>query len=513
MRRIIFALLVVIALPSWATTYYVRTDGGPSPTCNGTADAAASAAPACAFNNPQWVLPPGFTGDGVAPLLLKAGDTLVIDPGEYEMGYGTPGASACNANYTYNCALHQTLPSGVTIEGASCTDKPVLWGTGHAYNLLDLSGSSGVTVGCLELTDHSMCINYYTPTTNTGGVTACTNNTTTESSAQDGIDISGAANVTLHDLDIHGLAQYGIMAGRLTGTTKVTNVTLRANGWGGWDGDLGGGADSSDSGTLTFTGVNVSWNGCAEAYPATTIVGCWGQNEGGYGDGFAEAKTGGTWTFTHSTFAHNAQDGLDLLYADGTGSVTVDHVTAWDNAGNGVKTAGPATLTSSVVNGYCDDWSGYPIAGDGSSGVAGTMCRAEGTAVVMEFNGANQKVTLAYNTITGVGDTLFVGGGSDYSYTPDATDVVTFSNNILLGQTSVIPKDGGGFAALDWYSDSAYAGTVNYQNNIIWNVKGAFCPTGNICKDPLLKNETPQAFDPTLLSGSPAIGTAAGSTP
>lgn len=515
MKRIIFALLLIMSLPTWAATYYVRTDGAAPPTCNGTADAAASATPNCAWNNMQWAIPPGYSGDGAKPVVLQAGDTLVIDAGTYSEGYGTPGATACQQSYPYSCTLQGMLPANVTIEGASCSAPPVLWGTGGRYEMLNLSGSSGVTVKCLELTDHSMCIYSYQPTTNTGGVTACAANGTAqvnEPSAQNGIMISGANNLTLQDLNIHGFSQYGIVAGLLTGTTTVTNVTLRANGWGGWDGDLGG-ANSSDSGTLTFTDLNVSWNGCAEAYPATTIVGCWGQAEGGYGDGFAEAKTGGTWIVTHSVFAHNAQDGLDLLYADGTGSVTVDHVTAWDNAGNGVKTAGPATLTNSVVNGYCDDWTGFPIAGDDSSGVAGTMCRAEGTAVVMEFNATNQKVTLSYNTITGVGDTLFVGGGSDYSYTPDSTDVVTFSNNILLGQTSVVPKDSGGLTALDWYSDSTYAGIVNYANNIIWNVKGAFCPDGNICKDPLLKNETPQAFDPTLLSGSPAIGTAVGATP
>lgn len=142
------------------------------------------------------------------------------------------------------------------------------------------------------------------------------------------------------------------------------------------------------------------------------------------------------------------------------------------------------------------------------------MCRADGTAVVMEFNAASgQTVTLAYNTITGDGDTLFIGGGSDFSVTPDATDVVSMQDNIFLGQTSVIPRDNGGFTALDWYTDGTYAGSVKYANNIIWNVKGGFCPSGNICKDPLLTDEHLATFDPVPLSGSPAIGAGAGAPP
>ena len=187
----------------------------------------------------------------------------------------------------------------------------------------------------------------------------------------------------------------------------------------------------------------------------------------------------------------------------------MDRLFAWENAGNGIKTAGPATLTNSIVNGYCNNWAGFPIAGNDSSGVSGTMCRADGTAVVMEFaKASNETVTLAYNTITGDGDTLFVGGGSDAGVTPGASDVVNMDNNIWLGQTSVIPRDGGAPTALDWYSDGSYAGTVNYIQNIMWNLRSNFCASGNVCKDPQLQNETLSAFDADLLTSSPAIGNA-----
>jgi hypothetical protein len=136
------------------------------------------------------------------------------------------------------------------------------------------------------------------------------------------------------------------------------------------------------------------------------------------------------------------------------------------------------------------------------------MCRANGTAVVMEFNGANQKVTLAYNTITGDGDTLFIGGGSDAGYTPNSGNVTSMYNNVLLGQVSVIPRDGGALTALAWFSDCAYNGVTNYGSNVIWNVRSNFCPSGNICKDPQLTNETLTGFNASPLTSSPALGNA-----
>ena len=394
-----------------------------------------------------------------------------------------------------------------------CSAPPELWATQGSYAVFDLRGGGehDIKIACLELTDHSSCIDNYKPTSNTGGVVACPKSYPYGAVGFYGIVVSDFTNLTLENLNIHGFADYGINAGRLAGNTNVSNVTLRANGWGGWSGDLGGSQSSSDSGTLTFTNIVVAWNGCSEAYPATTIVGCWGQNEGGYGDGFSEAATGGIWIFSNSQFISNTQDGLDLLYADGSGSISMDRLFAWENAGNGIKTAGPATLTNSVVNGYCNNWAGFPIAGNNSSGVSGTMCRADGTAVVMEFaKASNETVTLAYNTITGDGDTLFVGGGSDAGVTPGASDVVNMDNNIWLGQTSVIPRNSGRLTALDWYADGAYAGTVKYGNNVIWNVRNGSCPEGNLCKDPRLKNQILEHFNPKPLPGSPAIGAAAG---
>ena len=74
-----------------------------------------------------------------------------------------------------------------------------------------------------------------------------------------------------------------------------------------------------------FEGVEVSFNGCGESWPAKTVnlKTCWGQEAGGYGDGLGTGATGGDWLFENCYFHHNTSDGLDLLYAKGDSSITV----------------------------------------------------------------------------------------------------------------------------------------------------------------------------------------------
>lgn len=493
-----FLLLIAFAVSANAATWYVRTDGAAPPTCNGTADAPASAAPECAFNNPQWVIPPGFAGDGVKPTLLQAGDTLQIAAGSYPVGYGTPGATACQPQYAYNCVYNPQfktpLPANVTITG-DCSAPTTLYGTGHEYNLFNLTGTSGVTVRCLELTDHSACIDgTFT------GIPSCSNSAK-DTSVQDGIDIRGAANVTLANLNIHGLADNGILAGELTGTTTVTGVTIRANAESGWDGDLGGnGTNSKNSGTLNFSGVTIAWNGCTEAYPSTTIVGCRGADQGGYGDGLGTALTGGDWVIKNSVFSHNTSDGLDLLYADGTGSILVDHVIAAYNASQQIKVNGNATVQYSVAIGACDELGPYGLT---------NLCRAAGNAVELDFTAANQSITFDHNTITGNGDCLIDNGpgSANPNYVPDSSNAIMISNSILLGQVSYLPKNSGGQTCA-FYSNGTPA--VTWNNTIVWNARNTdFTTPGMIHQDPLLTNESLPTFQWSLLPGSPALGTGA----
>ena len=414
---ILFCLLLSPA--ALATTYYVRADGGTLSQCTGLANTpypGTGTAQNCAWHHPFDALPP--QGDGANPAVaLHGGDTLIIGAGSFRDGCERTGCGntypACNQNWSWDCFM-ASVPSGTSgqptrILGAGwdqgCSAPPQLWRSEQSEQVISLNGSSNVTQGCLELTDHISCIESHLGRTSPY---ACNRSTPPFGPwASRGIYAKDAANVTLQDLNIHGMANRGILAGRLTNWT-VSRVKIIANGWGGWDGDLAEPAGSSNSGQMLFQSVEVGFNGCGETWPDKQIVGCWGQQEGGYGDGLGTTTTGGNWIFENSYFHHNTQDGLDLLYANTTATITVKQSHAEGNAGNQIKLAGSPTVQDSVIVGNCSYFQGkYNMSGDNSAGAntAGDLCRAMGNALVLSVQ-PTLKALVQYNTIAGEGDCL-----------------------------------------------------------------------------------------------------------
>ncbi|HEX6612620.1 MAG TPA: choice-of-anchor Q domain-containing protein [Rhodanobacteraceae bacterium] len=484
-----------------ATTYYVRTDGGTAAQCNGTADKAYPGSGtnlSCAWNHPFVALPPTTSNHPMSPR-IHGGDTLVIDPGSYEIGIGAKDATklygACTSTYPWDCEM-PAIPSGTAsnptrIVGAGwnsgCTSQPELWGSNRVYHVLSLDRSSNVVVACLNLDDHSACIDGDSDTS-----VACNRTSLPYGPWSDlGIHAQDSSNVTLQDLRIHGFASTAIQAGRLSNWT-VNNVKMIGNGRAGWNGDLGGSSGSSNSGNLNFSNVEIGWTGCTEQYPSTTIYACWGSTTGGYGDSFGSAKTGGNWTFNQVYIHDGTQDGLDLLYADGTGKITVLRSKFVGNAGNQVKLAGPSVIQNSVIVGNCAHFNGqYHMQ-------SGDNCRAQGNALVVRvFPG--DLASVSYNTITGQGDCLTQADGN-YG---DSTSEVDMYNNVLLGQ----PKwNDGSVKSCLFYWSSPPRGKVAIQNNVIWNTRYYTTnPTGNTYADPRLTSESLSSFNATPLSGSPAI--------
>jgi len=484
-----------------ATTYYVRTDGGTAVQCNGRADAAYPGSGtnlSCAWDHPFVALPPSTSNHPQTPR-IHGGDTLIIDPGSYEIGIGAKGATslygACTSSYPWDCEM-QPVPSGTStaptrILGAGwdtgCKAPPELWGSNRVYRVLGLDGSSNVVVGCLNLDDHSACIDG-----DSDASVACNRNTQPYGPWSPlGIHAQDSNNVTLQDLHIHGFASTGIQAGRLSNWT-LDRVRIIGNGRAGWNGDLGGTAGSSNSGTMTFNNFEIGWTGCTEQYPTTTIYACWGSLSGGYGDSFGTAKTGGNWTFNQVYIHDGTQDGLDMLYADGTGKVTVLRSHFEGNAGNQVKIAGPSVVQNSVIVSNCAHWLGkYDM-------LSGDSCRAEGNALVMRvFPG--DLASFSYNTISGQGDCLVQADGN-YG---DSTSEVDLYDNVLLGQ----PKwNDGTVKSCLFYWSSPPRGQVVIKGNVIWNTRYYTTnPSGNIYADPKLVSESLASLNPALALGSPAI--------
>jgi hypothetical protein len=471
-----------------AATYYVRADGGDASQCTGRSDAAypgSGTAQACAWKHPFVALPPAR-----APR-IAGGDTLIVGPGNYMMGIGAPDTGACTASWSYDCHM-PPLPSGPSATqptrilgkgfDSGCAAPPQLWGTERAYTVFNLRGSSNIEIGCFEVTDRHACIRGH------GAGNSCPS---TGTWARAGLIAQDSTNVKLTDLNIHGMADKGIHAGRLRDWT-MTRLTLRANGWIGWDGDIGAN-NSSNSGNIIFRETEIAWNGCAEKYPGNEIFACWGQQTGGYGDGLGTHQTGGHWLFEDSLVHHNTSDGIDLLYMADGGSVTIRRTWAEGNAGNQLKTKGNARIENSVVVGNCAFFEGK------FNMLKGDNCRAMGNALSIGLF-ASSTVDLVNNTISSQGDCLVLSGGGG---TGARLNLV---NNVLIGE-------------VDWtntaerscvhYADNSSA-VVTWEKNLVTGVKNNSCPAGSLCADARIAKRTYDGFDPTPVSGSPLIDAANG---
>ena len=532
---ILFAFFgIVLARFGHAATYYVRTDGGTSQQCTGLADApypGSGSAQACAWSHPFVALPP-VNNEHRVPARIAGGDTLIIGSGSYMMGYGAPDTSTCYATYTADCHM-QPIPAGpdpqhkTRILGQGwdqgCKKAPELWGTRGAYTVLDMTKSSNVEVGCLEVTDHSSCIvNHCSVGNCTGGPTQIDRCENSDAYAGNGLIASDSANVVLQDINIHGVGGEGVRSGRLT-DWNVTNLRIWANGFAGWDGDIRNGistADTSNHGTIYFSRLEIAWSGCGERYPSGEIFGCWDQNEGGYGDGLGTGPTGGNWVIEDSYIHHNVSDGLDLLYANGSGSVTYRRVKAEGNAGNQLKVAGPSLIENSIVIGSCAlPWSTFPpnnytgsytpsqFRGKYNMELSGN-CRASGDAVAISLSGGATS-TLRQNTMTGQGGCLVM-------YTQgDATSTINLSNNVLYGGNTdwlTLATGGGARQVCGVYGYQSGARLVT-DNNLFWSVRYDQCPPGSRCVDPKLNSQEIYNFSALPTPDSPVIDASTLRTP
>jgi hypothetical protein len=478
-----------------AKVYYVRPSGGLASECTGLKNAdypGHGAGQPCAFKHPFIALPPS----GPAP--FKGGDTLVIARGSYAMGHGAPGASMCAREFPWDCHL-PPLPSGragaptrLLGEGfdAGCKAPPELYGVERAYRILDLERSSHVQIECLEVTDHSGCVESHS-----GGL-ACNRDKFPHGPwAAVGLRASDSKDVVLRHLDIHGLADRGVLAGRLEDWT-LEDVRIAGNGWAGWDGDLAeGGKESGDSGKMVFRRVTVEWNGCGETYPGGKPAGCWGQTAGGYGDGFGTASTGGDWFFEDCKFLHNTSDGLDLLYHDKGGTIVVDRVRAEGNAGNPVKITGTARVTNSVMVANCAFFTGKPFTHNVDA------CRAYGNTLELVFvEGA--RITLANSTLYGQGDVL-VNVAAREGHGCTGRERLLAVNNVFVGDVEYLsPTDR---TAL-YYEEGCRGLKFEEDYGVAHAVKGD-CKRGehDLCADPLLGPLSGEEYGMVPRAGSPAI--------
>ena len=507
-------LCLLIAVPAYSETYYVRTDGGTNTQCTGKTDApypGSGSLQACAFNHPFWAI--SIPNN---PTKLQGGDTLIIDGSnnaEYMMGYGAPNTSdtsRCDSYFPWDCYM-QSIPSGpdpahpTRILGkgwdTGCANPPQLWGTERADRILYLNGSDNIEIQCLEITDHSAC--------QENGPVAC------DRQAPDcgpwapiGLYAVDSDNVLLKNVNIHGMAKAGIHAGRLKDWT-LEDTRIVGNSFVGWDGDVGAG-QSSNSGTITFNRVSILYNGCGETYPGEEPHHCYSQSQGGYGDAIGTHETGGNWVFTECDISHNTSDGLDLLYHNGNGVITIKRSRFEGNAGNQVKTATDAVIENSLIIGNCAYFAGQPF-----TSTSGNFdnCRALGNTISLHFK-PGKTVSISNSTVTSNGDVLVISGGYDC----DGSESITSRNNIYLGSVEYHAQ----FENSDLYYASGATGNgdgpcgdVAFDDDysVIWNTKyiSTDCDDKphSICANPLMEEPIVNfyqgdVYDAYLQESSPA---------
>jgi hypothetical protein len=475
---------------AWGTTYYVRPDGGDADRCTGLADApypGSGTGQPCAFSHPFVALPPGGTP------VMTGGDRLIIAAGSYRMGVNAPGAAGCSEDYPWDCTM-PSIPSGPDADrptcivgmgwDSGCAAPPELYGVERAGHVISLSGSAHVRVECLELTDHEGCVEFHS-----GSITCDRDGYPYGDWAGVGVTAVDSEDVTLRNLNIHGFASRGILAGRLTDWT-FEDVRIAGNGWAGFDGDVEG--DDSNGGTLAFTRVSIVWNGCGETWPGGEPTGCWGQSAGGYGDGLGTGATGGDWIFTDCVISHNTSDGLDLLYHSLGGTITLDRVRAEGNAGNQIKTMGETHMTNCVAVGNCGYFDGQAFTHNVDP------CRAAGNALSIGFGSASD-VTMVNSTVYSEGDCLVLIGGCDGAAT------FVSRNNVFLGGTDFLQP----FESTCYTYSECGSLTFDQDTNVIDGTKNDDqCPWGanDICADPQLTGPlSGDAFGLEPAAGSPAL--------
>ena len=490
---------------SSSATYYVRPDGGSTGQCTGLVDApyaGSGTSQPCAWDHPFRALPP----DGTPR--IAGGDTLIISSGAYMMGYGAPGSDNCESEWAYDCHM-PPIPSGpnpanptrILGEGwdSGCQNPPELWGTQRPWYLVNLTSANNVEIACLEITDHSNCVEDHT-----GGLACTRDNFPFGDWAGYGIYAEDSSNVHLRNLNIHGLAVGGIQAGRLSDWT-VEDVRIAGNGLVGWEGDIDG--EDSNSGSMTFRRWTVEWNGCGETYPGGQPTGCWAQTAGGYGDGVGTGATGGDWLIEDSAFLHNTSDGLDLFYHTLGGSITINRVRAEGNAGNQIKVAGRGAITNTVLVGNCAFFEGQSFT------YHVDPCRALGNTLMTFYTGGEQ-VSIVNSTFYGQGDGL-ISAGPREGYSCSGAETLTGRNNVFVaGQEFESPGD---IPFLfyqencgDLRLDSDYS-VIDSVKNVECGVSGEYVASGthDICTDPQLAGPfAGAAYGMAPTAGSVAIDAA-----
>src|SRR5262245_38620761 len=91
---LVIAIMILLPVFGSAASYYVRTEGGTDSQCTGRADSAypgSGSNVACAWSHPFFAL------NSSGAWKIQGGDSLILRPGSYQMGFGAPNTAWCDS--------------------------------------------------------------------------------------------------------------------------------------------------------------------------------------------------------------------------------------------------------------------------------------------------------------------------------------------------------------------------------------------------------------------------------
>jgi hypothetical protein len=570
MKLLLKFALLLMTVPAMGTTWHIRLDGGNSTQCTGTTNAAypgTGTGVACAYNHPFWMM----TSSGTWAAAV-AGDTIEFDDpstnntpyfmGEQNNGVGfdwQPTLSGIcphpNVYDTGGTCMLPVLLNNMTITGQNAghchtsghtglVTPTVLSGIDGTFFGLNVQGTSGVTISCVEVTQPDTCTSQGS---GFGGANCSKTGTISNFIQAAGLNFAfnsggsfpnGPTNLTLTDFAVVGTAGTGIFGSKMNtpsgGTLNATDIYLIGNGSSGWNGDGGGCNNSCESlGTMNLSYLDIEWNGCMAVKPyniglppSANTNGfnyCFGQNTSGYGDGFVQiaAGTGFVMNVHHSKFKYNTQDGFDAAHLsdDPTTNPSVNIDTSWSegNAGQTFKIGAGGSSSSSAVNNVSisncrvlTQGATFPNNPSGWELDGGDCCRAGGDQWNLT-SGLLTTLTFENNSSVGYGTVMWDFTCSGFVANCTAA-TINFNNNLNKGYPD--PGNSGQLAAGIFLNTGISSSNFATSTNNLWNTMHTGCPDPSItdpnvqCGDPLLVAESNiDAINPNLTSGSTlAIG-------
>lgn len=441
----------------------------------------------------------------------NSGDYYGLQGDPFEAGAPPPptNATILGGNYA-NCGNFPNPGTSWTQAGVSA-GKTQLYGGYAAGYVINLKGTSGVTIRCIDFTDHGTCVK-------AGTINKCATSYPLSDFAGEAMLFNNSmTNLTLTDVNAHGFTVSGWQGPVGTGLT-ATRVEIDGNAGAGWNADNGDG--TTGTGNTVITNFIISHNGCSQEYP---LVDTFPYNyctddatagSAGYGDGFGTAtvQSSPAWhvTFNIGEVGYNTQDGLDALHLTGGGSTMIaERVLSFSNMGNQLKEGAAGTILNSILINNCtalNTAAGTIGAPSGYNSQLSDFCRAGNEASLIAVNNGSL-TTFAFNTVYGAGNGDL--GGIVCQTTCTTTAALIYENNISLGFNT-----GSGNPAR-WIDGTGATGGVFAQTGSLLNHNLAFnttttCPftgeTSTLCVAPQLVSTSFPAFGYTNVA--PSSGTA-----